>query len=73
MGTILQLLSLTDRYERKARLLPALIVALPLAIAAGTAVPTIPAMAKATATLATRKVGMANISRVRSDRSVNWE
>lgn len=37
MGTILQLLSLTDRYERKARLLPALIVALPLAIAAGTA------------------------------------
>jgi hypothetical protein len=37
MGTILQLLNLTDRYERKARLLPALIVALPLAIAAGTA------------------------------------
>lgn len=37
MGTILQLLSLTDRYERKARLLPALIVALPLALAAGTA------------------------------------
>jgi hypothetical protein len=37
MGTILQLLNLTDRYERKARLLPALIVALPLAIAAGAA------------------------------------
>jgi hypothetical protein len=37
MGTILQLLNITDRYERKARLLPALIVALPLAIAAGTA------------------------------------
>jgi hypothetical protein len=37
MGIILQLLNLTDRYERKARLLPALIVALPLAIAAGTA------------------------------------
>ena len=36
MGTLLQLLSLTDRYERKARLLPALIVALPLAVAAGT-------------------------------------
>jgi hypothetical protein len=34
MGTILQLLNLTDHYERKARLLPALIVALPLAIAA---------------------------------------
>lgn len=33
MGTLLQLLNLTDRYERKARLLPALIVVLPLAIA----------------------------------------
>jgi hypothetical protein len=37
MGTILQLLNLTDRYERKARLLPALLVALPLALAAGMA------------------------------------
>lgn len=37
MGTVLQLLNLTDRYERKARLLPALIVVLPLAIAGGTA------------------------------------
>jgi hypothetical protein len=35
MGAILQLLNLADRYERKARLLPALIVALPLAFAAG--------------------------------------
>jgi len=33
MGTLLQLLNLTDRYERKARLLPAVIVVLPLAIA----------------------------------------
>ena len=37
MGTVFQLVNLTDRYERKARLLPALIVALPLAIAAGAA------------------------------------
>src|SRR5258707_1239437 len=33
MGTLLQLLNLTDRYERKARLLPALIVVLPLSVA----------------------------------------
>jgi len=38
MGTFLQLLNITDRYERKARLLPALIVALPLAIAVGSVV-----------------------------------
>lgn len=35
MGFLLQILSLADRYERKARLLPGLIVAFPLALGGG--------------------------------------